>query len=330
MASPQVAGLAGLIWANNPSFTQDDVKNTIYNTADDLDALNPIYGLEPVLPEETEEEESGSEETGEEEIILHGSGESHLLGHEACTDGDPQATGRETGRVVHGDGRLAEVGPPLARGVEGGLGGVQAANHLEQGHRGRRVEKVHSDDALARIESGAELGDRQARGVGAEQRVIRRGVANLAEHLHLQIHVLGHRLDHDVDAVGGFAQRGRGRQAVERGLAPLLEYVPEPLVREVPAGGGRHVKSYVVRLVDGADAGSDDVVVAEGRVDAVLRPGCLDALCEGHFPGDPIVPGSRLLGVMAAFASRTLSGTWYPTGCRWRGTCASDASRKRS
>ena len=36
MATPYVAGLAGLVWAADPTMTPDQVQDTIQSTADDL------------------------------------------------------------------------------------------------------------------------------------------------------------------------------------------------------------------------------------------------------------------------------------------------------
>lgn len=43
MASPHVLGLAGLIWSAEPSLTRSEVTSRIYDTADDIDHLNPGY-----------------------------------------------------------------------------------------------------------------------------------------------------------------------------------------------------------------------------------------------------------------------------------------------
>ena len=52
---------------------------------------------------------------------------------------------------------------------------------------------------------------------------------------------------------------------------------------------------------DDADAASSfqDATVADGRMRAIVRRSRLEALCDGHFPGDPIVPGAYLAGLMA-------------------------------
>ena len=41
---------------------------------------------------------------------------------------------------------------------------------------------------------------------------------------------------------------------------------------------------------------------------AVPRADVVTALCAGHFPGDPIVPGAYLLGLMAELAERLAGG----------------------
>jgi 3-hydroxymyristoyl/3-hydroxydecanoyl-(acyl carrier protein) dehydratase len=42
-----------------------------------------------------------------------------------------------------------------------------------------------------------------------------------------------------------------------------------------------------------------ELSVVDGSVRAVVRPAHAAALCAGHFPGDPLVPGAYLLGLMA-------------------------------
>ena len=54
-----------------------------------------------------------------------------------------------------------------------------------------------------------------------------------------------------------------------------------------------------------------DAVFAEVTIDAdaargIVRPAHARRLCEGHFPGQPIVPGAYLAGLMAELAA-TLS-----------------------
>jgi len=55
------------------------------------------------------------------------------------------------------------------------------------------------------------------------------------------------------------------------------------------------------------DAAFAQLVVADGVARGVVRPECVRHLCEGHFPGDPIVPGAHLLGLMADVARAALT-----------------------
>jgi 3-hydroxymyristoyl/3-hydroxydecanoyl-(acyl carrier protein) dehydratase len=45
-----------------------------------------------------------------------------------------------------------------------------------------------------------------------------------------------------------------------------------------------------------------DVTVRDGVARSVVRREHAEALCAGHFPGDPLLPGSALLGLMASLA----------------------------
>jgi 3-hydroxymyristoyl/3-hydroxydecanoyl-(acyl carrier protein) dehydratase len=47
----------------------------------------------------------------------------------------------------------------------------------------------------------------------------------------------------------------------------------------------------------------EEVTYADGTVRAVVRPAHAEKLCEGHFPGEPLVPGAYLAGLMADVAA---------------------------
>jgi len=47
----------------------------------------------------------------------------------------------------------------------------------------------------------------------------------------------------------------------------------------------------------------EDVVLAPGGASARVTAAHLAHLCAGHFPGDPLVPGAYLLGLMAELAA---------------------------
>jgi 3-hydroxymyristoyl/3-hydroxydecanoyl-(acyl carrier protein) dehydratase len=46
-----------------------------------------------------------------------------------------------------------------------------------------------------------------------------------------------------------------------------------------------------------------DFAVRDGVARATVRPEHARGLCEGHFPGEPIVPGAFLAGLMAELAA---------------------------
>lgn len=56
--------------------------------------------------------------------------------------------------------------------------------------------------------------------------------------------------------------------------------------------------------VDGAFA---RLTIADGTARAAVRPEHAHRLCEGHFPGDPILPGAYLAGLMAELAARAVA-----------------------
>ena len=50
-----------------------------------------------------------------------------------------------------------------------------------------------------------------------------------------------------------------------------------------------------------------EVAVADGAARAVVRPEHVRRLCEGHFPGEPLVPGAALAGLMAELAGAAVA-----------------------
>src|SRR5207249_769407 len=50
-----------------------------------------------------------------------------------------------------------------------------------------------------------------------------------------------------------------------------------------------------------------DLVIEPGRARATVDPADALALCEGHFPDDPFVPGAYLLGILVALADELLA-----------------------
>jgi 3-hydroxymyristoyl/3-hydroxydecanoyl-(acyl carrier protein) dehydratase len=60
------------------------------------------------------------------------------------------------------------------------------------------------------------------------------------------------------------------------------------------------------------DAAFETLAVAGDVARAVVRRDHARRLCDGHFPGDPIVPGSALAGLMADLAARLVGDPARP------------------
>ena len=132
--------------------------------------------------------------------------------------------------------RLGEV-----VGDRGGLrGGVLAGDHLDQRHHRGGVEEVEADDLVGSQCRLSHLGDRERGGVGGEDRVAGGGGVELAEDGLLDLHLLRHRLDHEVDVAELLVARGAGDQAHHLGEAgiglPLRQLLLLDQAGELPLG----------------------------------------------------------------------------------------------
>ena len=117
--------------------------------------------------------------------------------------------------------RLGEVG----RRLHGLRRGLLALDHLDQPHVGGRPEEVEADDLVRPLRDVADLGDREARRVGGEDRVAGRGRVEVGEDLVLDRHLLRHRLDDEVDVAEVVVVGGAGDQperVLELGVGLLL------------------------------------------------------------------------------------------------------------
>ena len=116
---------------------------------------------------------------------------------------------------------------------------------------------MQADEVLRPLDAGGQVGDRQGRGVGAEQRVGRDDVLDLLEDLLLEIGRLEHRLDHQIAAGERLRVCGRGDAGQQRvglllrGSAPLEGLGLELLGVRLPLVGG----GLLDVLEDDLDAG---------------------------------------------------------------------------
>jgi hypothetical protein len=107
--------------------------------------------------------------------------------------------------------RLGEV-EDRRRGL---VGGVLAADDLDQRHDRRRVEVVEADDLLRPQRRLADLGDRKRRRVGGEDRPAGRRGVELGEDGLLDLHALGHGFDDEIDVTEPVVGRRAGDPAHE-------------------------------------------------------------------------------------------------------------------
>src|SRR3954454_21965833 len=126
----------------------------------------------------------------------------------------------EAGDLAAADGRLADRLREVGGGLERVLGRGLALDDLDQAHHRRRPEEVEAHDLLGTQRRVCHLGDREAGGVGGEDRVAGRGGIEVGEDLLLDVHPLGNGLDHEVD-ITEFVVGGRSRDPPED-LADLL------------------------------------------------------------------------------------------------------------
>src|SRR5690606_36517114 len=158
-----------------------------------------------------------------------------------------EAAGREAREVFDDDRLLADARRERARRLDGRVGRAQAAHDLEELHQRDRVEEVEPDDPRRVAARRRDLGHAQRRGVGAEDRVLRRVLSEQGEGLDLQLHALGDRLDDQIRVGDRRLELGRGVDARPRRVTiagaqhVLLDQLGEALVdlRQPPLEEGR-------------------------------------------------------------------------------------------
>src|SRR4051794_12179973 len=152
-----------------------------------------------------------------------------LVAPDLARGGDEDAVDHEAGTLVAADGHLLDRLGEVGGGLGGLRRGVLALDHLDQPHVRRRPEKVEADHLVGTIGGVADLRDRQARGVGGEDRVAGRRGIQIREHGVLDLHLLRHGLDDEVDVaeLGVVGRTGDQLQrAVRLGGRILLRELP--------------------------------------------------------------------------------------------------------
>ena len=144
--------------------------------------------------------------------------EDDLVGLE--TAGVEDAVADEAAADADQDRDLADLAGERHRGGDHVLRGLLAAHRLQQAHHVGRAEEVEADHVLGPLGDAADLVDVERRGVGGEDRARLADRVELPEDVLLELHVLEHRLDHDV-LVGERAHVERALQQVHAGVDVL-------------------------------------------------------------------------------------------------------------
>ena len=135
---------------------------------------------------------------------------------------EEQRVGDEAGPVVDRDVDLAEPGAERLDVVDDVGRGDDGLDDLDQLHDRRRVEEVHADDLVGPVRGDRDLGDRQRRRVGRQDRLRLADLVQLGEDLLLQVEMLGHGLDDQVDARCSAASPTANVDPAEQRVAVLL------------------------------------------------------------------------------------------------------------
>ena len=123
-------------------------------------------------------------------------------------------------------GRLPSRSPTAKAASTAASEESSALHDLDERHQGRRVEEVHADDPLRRGDGGGDLGDRERRRVGREDRVRTHDPLELGEERVLGVEILDDRLDHEVAVRKGGELGREGRAAREPPTARRSSFAP--------------------------------------------------------------------------------------------------------
>ena len=108
------------------------------------------------------------------------------------------AVDQEPGALAHPHRRLAQLPHERLGGVHCGGAGLAPLDELDQAHHCGGVEEVDPEDVGGAGRDRAELGDRQARGVGGDQRPRAQDRVQAGEDRALEIDALADGLDREV------------------------------------------------------------------------------------------------------------------------------------
>jgi len=142
-----------------------------------------------------------------------GAGEAAEVREQHAVDQEPRA-------IVDHDRALAHLLGVGDGGGNGGFAGLLAADNLNQRHHVHRVEEVHAAEVFRTLERLGQVADGDGGRVGRDDRVFTDVAFHLGQHGVLDLRVLDHGFDDDVDVAEIAIGHGR-TDGVER-LSHLL------------------------------------------------------------------------------------------------------------
>src|SRR5690606_17251702 len=232
----------------------------------------------------------------------------HLVGaYEVDTVGDgtgetaevreQHAVDQEARAIVDHDRALAHLLGVGDGGGDGGFAGLLATDDFHQRHHVHRVEEVHAAEVFRTLERLGQQADGDGRGVGGDDRVFTHQAFHFGQHSLLDLRILDHGLDDDVDVAAitigsGRANRIEGFGHLRRGHATLLDALAEQLGRLVQA----HLDAFL------ADILHQDRRALDGRLVGDAAPHDTGAEYGGqfHFTGLLVVVLGLLLQLLVA------------------------------
>ena len=157
----------------------------------------------------------------------------------------------EAGSLVDLDGLLADGHGAVPNGLEGLVGGVGAADDLNQLHDGGGVEEVHADEAVSALGGGGDGGDGDGGGVGGQNGLGLADLVQLSEDGLLDLQILDGGLNDQIGVSSQAQIGGEGHLVGDGLLAGLVQLaLGNQLVQTLVQTGLGSLDDLVLNVAD--------------------------------------------------------------------------------